>query len=307
MLAPFDLDRLATVQVVPPTPFTPDRREVLPDRLGRLVRELRRAGVSVFIPAAGTGEFHSLAAEEAIACIRATREAAPDAVVIAPVGLGVGHAIRVGAAAVEAGADALLVMPPVHPYLSDAGCRDYFQALFDALPLPFLAYKRGPAPSDNLLGELAATGRLVGIKYAVNEMDAFTRFAAAQRGKLRMYCGTAERYAPFFALAGAEGYTSGLGSVFPRLTLAMHRALRRDDAADAMRLLELLRPIEDYRARDGDSYNICAIKHAVSLIGHDFGPPRPPQRRLTPAEQGELESLLAPALQSERQQAEKAR
>jgi 4-hydroxy-tetrahydrodipicolinate synthase len=299
MTRPLDLNRLATVQVVPPTPFDAAGREVLPDRLSRLVSELRAAGVSVFIPAAGTGEFHSLAASEAIACVRATRAAAPDAVVIAPVGLGLAHALEVGAGAIDAGADALLVMPPVHPYLCDAGCRDYFQALFDALPLPFLAYKRGPAPSDHLLAELGAAGerasrgRLVGVKYAVNDLDAFARFAA-RRGTLRLYCGTAERYAPFFSLAGAEGYTSGLGCVFPRTTLALQGALRRGDLPAAMQLLAALRPIEDYRARDGDSYNISAIKFALSANGHDFGPPRPPQRRLTEAEQAELRTLLAP-------------
>ena len=95
---------------------------------------------------------------------------------VAPIGLGLPHALAIGRAAMEAGADAMLVMPPVHPYLCDAGLRDYFQALMKAIPLPFLAYKKGPFPSDELLGELAATGRLVGVKYAVNDVDAVARF-----------------------------------------------------------------------------------------------------------------------------------
>ena len=257
---PFDLDRLATVHLVPPTPFTADGRAVVPEVLGDLARSLYAAGLRVFLPGAGTGEFHSLTAAEVVACVRATRGAiGRDGVVLAPLGLGLPHALEIGRGAVAASADAVLVMPPVHPYLCDAGLRDYFRALFENVPLPFLAYKKGPFPSDELLSELAATGRLVGVKYAVNDLDAFTRFAVANRGRLGLYCGTAERYAPFFHLAGARGYTSGAGSLCPRLTLALHRALTEGRYEDAMRHLHTLRPIEDYRARAGDSYNISLL------------------------------------------------
>ena len=157
--------------------------------------------------------------------------------VIAPVGLGIGHAIEVGRRALDAGADALLLMPPVHPYLCDAGFRDYLRAIADAVPLPLLTYKRGPVPGDRLLLELADEGQLVGVKYAVNDLDGFARFAAAARGKLGLYCGTAERFAPFFMLAGAAGYTSGAGCLAPRLTLALHAALAGGDHPGAMRLL----------------------------------------------------------------------
>lgn len=288
-----DLSLLATVQLVPPTPFTPDGRRVVPDVLGRFVRESAAAGISVFIPAAGTGEFHSLSAAEAVECIRVTREAAGrDAVVMAPVGLALGHAIEVGRQAAEIGADALLVMPPVHPYLSDAGVGDYLRAIADAIPLPLLTYKRGPVPSDKLLLQLAGEGRLVGVKYAVNDVDAFARLAAAAAGWLGLYCGTAERFAPFFMLAGAAGYTSGSGCVAPRLTLALHAALAVGDMARAMRLLAAIRPLEDARARDGDSYNITLVKFWLEECGHPFGPPRPPQRRLTDAEKAEFAGVL---------------
>jgi 4-hydroxy-tetrahydrodipicolinate synthase len=296
----FDISRLATVQLVPPTPFSADGLTVPPDVLGEFVRSLYEAGIGVFLPGAGTGEFHSLAAAEVVACIRATRASIGlDGVIVAPIGMGLAHALAIGRGAAEAGADALLVMPPIHPYLCDAGLRDYFRALADALPLPLLAYKKGPFPSEDLLAELAEGGRLVGVKYAVNDLDAFARFAAAHGGRLGLYCGTAERFAPFFHLAGARGYTSGAGNLCPRLTLAMHRALRDGRHEEAMRLLAILRPIEDYRARAGDSYNISMLKAALRLIGRDFGPPRPPQRRLTAAETAEIRALLEPILAAE--------
>ena len=296
----FDLSRLATVQLVPLTPFTADGRRLRPELLAEFSKDLYAAGIRVFLPAAGTGEFHSLTADEAVQCVAATRAALPaDAVVIAAIGLGLPHALTVGRRAAEAGADALLAMPPIHPYLCDAGLRDYFHALTDELPLPLLAYKKGPTPSDELLLELAAAGRLCGVKYAVNDLDAVARFAGALDPRCGLYCGTAERFAPYFALAGAQGYTSGVGNVCPRLTLALHAAIKSGDFVEARRLLAILRPIEDYRARAGDSYNIGMLKVALKLAGRDFGPVRPPQRRLTAGEEAEVARLLEPILAAE--------
>lgn len=294
-----DLARLDTVQLVPPTPFSDDGEHVRYDLLGRFVEAVVRAGVSVLIPAAGTGEFHSLSADEVVGCVQATRLAAPNAVVVAPIGFGVAHAVQIGRRTGDIGADALLLMPPIHPYLSDAGFRDYFQAIASAVPLPLLAYKKGPVPSDNLLTELAKGGRLVGVKYAVNDLDAFTQFAAANQGRLGLYCGTAERFAPFFTLAGATGYTSGLGNIVPRLTLALSAALKAGRFTEAMRLLKIVRPIEDFRALAGDSYNISAIKAGMQIAGWNFGPVRPPQRRLTADETDRLRIVLEPVLAAE--------
>lgn len=295
-----DPARLSTVQLVPLTPFSEDGGTVRAEVLGDFARWLYEAGIRVFLPGAGTGEFHSLSAGEVVSCVRAVRASVgADAVVLAPIGLGLAHALAIGRGAIEAGADGLLVMPPIHPYLGDPGLRDYFQALMTALPLPFLAYKKGPFPSDELLGELAATGRLVGVKYAVNDLDAVTRFIQAYGTRVGVYCGTAERFAPFFHLAGATGYTSGAGNLCPRLTLALHAALAAGNHAQAMKYLRILRPIEDYRARSGDSYNISMLKAGLGVIGRDFGPPRPPQRRLNAAEESEIRDLLEPILAAE--------
>jgi len=298
-MQPLDLARLDTVQLVPPTPFSADGRQVKYADLSRFIESVVNAGISVLLPAAGTGEFHSLSAEEVIGCVEATRQAAPQAVVVAPIGFGVGHAVQIGQRAAELGADAALLMPPVHPYLSDTGFREYFEAIAAAVPLPLLAYKKGPNPSDGLLTELGRGGRLAGVKYAVNEMDAFTKFADVNRGKLGLYCGTAERFAPFFALAGATGFTSGLANLVPKLSLSMFAALKRGDYAEAMRILSIVRPIEDFRALAADSFNISAIKGAMQISGWDFGPVRPPQRRLTPDETAQLRQVIEPILAAE--------
>lgn len=299
-----DLQRLDTVQLVPPTPFTPDGREVLPERLSEMVSALAGDGVSVFLPAAGTGEFHSLSGDEIVTCVRATRTAAgSESLVIAPIGFSVDAAVATGKAALDAGADGLLLMPVVHPYVADEGFRDYVEQIVRRVGCPLLTYKRGPMPTDRLLLEMARDNLLWGVKYAVNDLDAWARFAAAARRQspFGLYCGTAERWAPFFMLAGATGYTSGAGCVAPKTTLTLHRHLVAGRYGDAFRLLDQLRPLEEYRARENDSYNIVSIKFAAQVRGWDCGPCRPPQRALSAGDQTALRAIVETLLRTERE------
>ena len=133
-------------------------------------------------------------------------------------------------------------------------------------------------PSDALLLELAAHPGVIGVKYAVNDIDAFQRVVRDDEGRIDWFCGSAERYAPYFMLAGATGYTSGAGNICPHLTLAMFEACQSGDWAQALRLQQIIRPIEDYRGRAGSSYNVSFLKYAARHVGLNFGPPRPPQR-----------------------------
>jgi 4-hydroxy-tetrahydrodipicolinate synthase len=147
--------------------------------------------------------------------------------------------------------------------------------------------------------ELAEHPQVIGVKYAVNDIDAFQRVVQDDEGRIDWYCGSAERFAPFFMLAGAKAYTSGAGNICPHLTLAMHEACAAGDWAQALRLQQIIRPIEDYRARGASSYNISFLKYAANKLGLDFGPPRPPQRRLSADEEHEIDALLEPILAAE--------
>jgi 4-hydroxy-tetrahydrodipicolinate synthase len=258
------------------------------------------AGMRAFLPAAGTSEFHSLSADEVVDLVRVTCEASDDeAVVFAPLGLQLRHAIDIGERSMEAGADGVMFMPFSHPYLSDEGARAYYLTVLEAVPAPAVIYKKGDVPSDALLLELADHPLVIGVKYAVNQLHQFRRTMLADGGRVEWLCGSAERFAPYFMLAGSPGYTTGAGNLCPHLTLAMHAAFTAGEMAEGMRLQELLLPIEDYRGRAADSYNISMLKHGLTILGYDFGPPRPPQRQLTSDEEREISQLLEPILASE--------
>lgn len=295
----FDREALRTVHLVPLTAYDA-AGHLNRDEQAAHIERMAAAGMRVFLPAAGTSEFHSLSADEIVELVRITREAAgPEALVFAPVGLQVGHAIEIATRSLEAGASGILFMPFAHPYLSDAGARDYYCAVLDRAECPALIYKKAAIPGNELLLELAGDPRVVGVKYADNQMHEFRKVVLADEGRLEWTCGSAERFAPYYMLAGAEGYTTGAGNLCPHLTLAMHAAFAAGELREGLRLQEIILPIEDYRARAGDSYNISMLKYAMTLLGRDFGPPRPPQRRLTAEERAEIDALMQPILAAE--------
>ncbi len=301
MNSEYDSSLLRTVHLVPLTAYDADGQINVPVQAAHIT-SMYTAGMRVYLPAAGTSEFQSLSADEVVELVRITREASgPDAQIFAPVGLQVGHAVEIGQRSMEAGADGIMFMPFVHPYMSDAGARDYYLEVIDAVEAPTLVYRKGPIPTDDLLLELADDPRVVGVKYAVNEMHGFRTTMLADAGRIEWLCGSAERFAPFYMLIGSPGYTTGAGNLAPHVTLAMHAALAAGEYDEGLRLQEVLLPIEDYRARAGDSYNVSMLKHAMTLVGAEFGPPRAPQRQLTDAERAEIDQLMAPILEVESQ------
>ena len=291
-----DLHRVQLVQI---TAFD-STGELALDPMRTLTLRGFEAGIRVFIPCAGSSEFHSLVADEIVSTISMMREAlGTEALILAPIGLQPRYAIEVGQRSLDAGADAVLVMPLSFPYLSDQGARDYYLTLMDRLKCPTLVYKKDPLPSDGLLLELADHPQLIGVKYAVNDINAFNTVVEQDGGRIDWFCGSAERFSPFFALAGSPGYTTGAGNLCPRLTLAMHSAMVRGDWSEAMRLQRILLPIEHFRARSGNSYNVSFLKYAMQHVGLDFGKPRPPFRQLTTAEEREIDELMPPILAAE--------
>jgi 4-hydroxy-tetrahydrodipicolinate synthase len=178
--------------------------------------------------------------------------------------------------------------------------------VIDHLRCPTLIYKKSPIPSDQLLLELAGDRHVVGIKYAENNLHDFRKVVLEDRGRIEWLCGSAERFAPYYMLAGATGYTTGAGNICPHLALAMHAAFAAGEFAEGMRWQKLILPIEDFRAREGDSFNISMLKAAIRRAGFDFGPPRAPQRQLTTQERSAIDDLLAPILAAERDLQEEA-
>lgn len=291
--------QLQTVHIVPLTAFDQNDK-INADVQASHTAKLYAAGMRVFLPGAGTSEFHSLLPEEIIELVKITREVSgPDALIFAPIGYQVSVACQTAIDAMKAGATGIMFMPFAHPYMSDRGAEEYYFSVMDAADCPTLYYKKAEIPSDALLLKLAADRRSIGVKYSVNQMHQFRSTVNADEHGLEWICGSAERFAPYYMLAGSGGFTSGAGNVCPHLSLAMHAAFASGEYDRGMQIQQLILPIEDYRARAGDSFNISMLKYAITLTGADFGPPRPPQRTLIAEQEAEIRQLMEPILEAE--------
>ncbi len=283
--------RLADVSAVTATPFGGDAIDL--DGVARNARFLAEAGVRVIVCGGNTGEFYSLSPEELRAIVEATVSSVPsDTLVVSGAGYRPELAVRFAREGLSAGAGAVMLHYPIHPFVGEEGLARYYVEVAEGVEAPLVLYVRGPHLSQRVLEAVLAGAEIVCVKYAVADLVAFARLAAAAP-ELTWVCGLAETWAPFFWEAGARGFTSGLVNVAPALSLGLQAALRAGDRAEALRLWHQALPFEQLRARHGDANNVAVVKAALDLVGLAGGPPRPPLSALSGEDTAELERILA--------------
>lgn len=276
-------EALRGVAFTTPTPFTEDGASVKYDEVERHVEWLESAGADVFVPCGNTGEYYSLTDEERIGVVGRTVDATgSDATVLGGVGGSLEHAKELADAYAEAGADALLVMDLDHTYRHTEGMKAYYRRLAEATDLGLVLYKRSGALSLDVVSAVAPIENVVGLKFAVNDVEAFSRAVDRFSEELVLTTGIAERFAPAFALEGASGFTTGIGSFAPHASLALMAAIREANWDRAREIRDVIRPFERLREGTGPNNdlsaanNVPAVKYAMELAGLYGGPVRPP-------------------------------
>lgn len=289
--------RLSGISAVPVTPFTPEG-ELDEEALRAVVRRIVAAGIDVVVACGNTGEQASLTPSEADRVTAVTLEAAGAATVIVGVGGDLQTAAAKAARAAEAGAAGVMVHFPADPYLSDGGLARYYGELASATDGVVVPYVRGQGLSTSVLDSLAGRENVVAVKYSVPDVLAFAAFAARYGEAFVPICGLAELWAPFFWLAGARGFTSGLVNVVPRLSVALLDALRVGDFGRAIRIWRVIEPFERLRARHANANNVPAVKEAMAMLGLIGATVRPPLASLSEPDRSELAAIVE-ALQAE--------
>jgi 4-hydroxy-tetrahydrodipicolinate synthase len=284
--------QLESISGVPVTPFTADGAVDEPS-LAAVVERMAAQGVQVIVPCGGTGEFSALSVEERDRVARIAIEAAGDTPVIVGVGGDVASAARAARTAVAVGAAGVMTHALSDPYLTPDGTVRYIELVAAASEGVVVPYVRGRLPSDATLERIVAIPQVVAVKWAIPDVQLFAGFVDSFGADIVPICGLAELWAPFFALAGGRGFTSGLVNVDAGLSLALLQALRDGAWPEAMRIWRVIRPFEELRARHDSGNNVPAVKEAMELahlIPH--ATVRPPLAPLSPADRAELADAL---------------
>lgn len=276
-------EHLRDVAFTTPVPFTEDGEQIRHNELARTTSFVLDAGGRTFIPCGNTGEYYSLTDEERIGVVETTVGAVDDeGAVIAGVGGSTNDAINRIEQYETVGADGIMIHDPDHTYIHEKGLVEYYRKIAEATELGIVLYKRGPEISLPVILELASIDNIVGLKFATNDINLFSKTVRAVSGDLVLTTGIAERFAPAFALEGAEGFTTGIGSFVPELSLALHEAIEREDWKRALEIRDLARPYEEIRDEPGpdntlgSANNVPAVKYGLELAGLYGGPVREP-------------------------------
>lgn len=270
-----------------PTPFDKSGDEIRHNELSKNIQYILDAGGSLVIPCGNTGEYYSLTNDERVAVVETTANTVDDqGTVVGGVGGSTKTAIELTTAYENVGADAVMIMHPVHTYQHQKGLVEYYREIIESTDIGVVIYKRGPELTLDLIQELATYENVVGVKYAVNDIDGFSKAVTTTDADIVWSNGIAERFSLAFAIEGAEGLTTGIGNFLPEEVLALMDAIRVEDWNRVRKLRDLLRPYEDLREESGNNNvlsaanNVPAVKHGMGLADLYGGPVREPLMEL---------------------------
>lgn len=270
------------------------------DLLTAHVRAGVEHGAGGVFPACGTGEFHALSAAEATAVVRTAVAAVAGAVpVVAGTGGPLGHALETARGASDAGADALLVLPPYLVGGPQAGLVAYVEAVAAASDLPVIVYHRANAQfTPDSMRRLAENPRVIGFKDGAGDIGAtqliVRAVAAAGRDDFAFFNGllTAELTQAAYRGIGVPLYSSAAFAMIPEVADAYYRAYIDGDEERRLRLLDgFYAPLVALRD-ETPGFGVSLIKAGLRLSGQAVGSVRAPLVDPTPEQERRLAEIL---------------
>lgn len=274
------------------TPFEEsDTDEIRYAELAATAEWLYEEGIRLYLACANISEYHSLTHEERIETARVVCEALPDdATVLAGAGGSTKSAIELARAHQDNGADGIMVMPPDHIFKHERGVIEYYHRLADAVDIGIVPYIRGFDATVRLLEGITAHENVVGVKWAISDIELFSECVAATGDDVVWVCGMAEPPTPAYYYEGADGFSAGVTNFEPRLGLALFDALEAGDDELARELRDLSFSFMNLRGERGaenvyDGANsVPALKRGLEAAGQYGGPIREPIAELTDAD-----------------------
>ncbi len=201
---------------------TPFRDGVLHEAaMAALVERQIAAGVHGVVPVGTTGESATLSGEEHRGVVRLTVEVAAGRIpVIAGAGsYSTAEAIELADHALQAGADAALIVTPYYNRPSQEGLFRHFEAVARAVDLPILVYNVPSRTSvdiaNDTLARLAKLANIVGIKDATGDMGRASQQRLACGRDWVMLSGDDPSAARLHAAHGGHGCISVTANVAP--------------------------------------------------------------------------------------------
>jgi 4-hydroxy-tetrahydrodipicolinate synthase len=271
------------------TPFTDDGSAIDTGGLAANVDRLIGAGVAGLVPGGSTGEFTTLSHAERRQLVETTVEAAAGRVpVVAGTGaLSTSETVALSVHAEQAGAAAVMIVPPFYDALSWRELLAHYTSVADAIEIPIMYYNLPSATGVKLSAAQLRELPVTCLKDTGGDAVAATELIQTDGPTLLNGWDTLT----FAALvAGVRAVVWGTASILPEQCVELHRLLIDDiDLPAARELWARLWPLCQFL--ESQSYP-AAVKAACRLVGDATGPVRAPLLPLDGAATSELAALL---------------
>jgi 4-hydroxy-tetrahydrodipicolinate synthase len=271
------------------TPFTDDGSAIDTGALTAIVERMIGAGVGGLVPGGSTGEFTTLSGSERRELVETTVEAAAGRVpVVAGTGaLSTRATVELSVHAEQAGAAAVMIVPPFYDALSWRELLAHYTAVAEAIEIPIMYYNLPSASGIKLTAAQLRELPVTCLKDTGGDAVAATELIQTGGPTLLNGWDTLT----FAALAaGVRAVVWGTASILPQQCVQLHRLLIDDvDLPAARELWARLWPLCQFL--EGQSYP-AAVKTACRLVGDTTGPVRAPLLPLDDDRTRELAALL---------------
>ncbi len=258
------------------------------DRYGEHVSWLAENGCHGVTPNGSLGEYQVLSDEERAAVVRTAVGAAPEGFHVVPgvAAYGAREARAWAEQAAEAGADAVLLLPP-NAYRADEQAVRAHYAEVAKVGLPIVAYNN---PIDtkvdlvpSLLAQLHADGSIVAVKEFSGDTKRGYQLAELVP-ELDVLAG-ADDVLLELMLAGATGWIAGFPNALPSSCVELYEACLAQDLDRALPLYRMLHPLLRW---DSKTEFVQAIKLSMDIAGRYGGPCREPRQTLTLEQEAQI-------------------
>lgn len=275
------------------TPFT-ETGAVDTEALARTAEWLLDSGMGGLVGTGTMGEAQSLSADERRLVLETLVEASAGRVTVTA---GVSsetpaRSIAYAADAAQAGATALMLLPPLG-YEGDAReIEAFYRAVAASTDLPIMAYNNPKASGTDmppgLIARLAQIDGVVAIKECSGDARRLAAILSAAEG-LEVLVGGDDWALEGFC-AGATGWISGVANVAPRETIELFRLCGEGRLEEARAVYARILPL---CRLDMHPKLVQFFKAAMDAVGREGGPCRPPRLELTEDERRAVDEAMA--------------
>ena len=201
-------------------------------------------------------------------------------------------AIEMSKYAEEVGADGILVVTPYYNKTTQKGLIAHYTAIANSVTLPIIMYSVPSRTGVNIAPEtcleLSKIENIVAIKEASGNISQVAKIASLCKDNITIYSGNDDQIIPVLSLGG-KGVISVLSNIMPKFTHDMVRKYLDGKVEEACKMqLDVIDLIDSLFSE----VNPIPVKHALNLMGYNYGIPRLPLIELSTENKEKIENIM---------------